>query len=53
MIYTEDILREEYTYCINQLIAQGFLHHTIEYLEVEELQSLGGLRAIRVPIVYH
>lgn len=53
VIYTEDILREEYTYCINQLIAQGFLHHTIEYLEVEELQSLGGLRAIRVPIVYH
>lgn len=52
VIYTEDILREEYTYCINQLIVQGLLIDEIEYLEVEELQSLGGLRAIRVPIKY-
>ena len=52
VIYTEDILREEYNYCINQLISLGLLKDQIEYLEVEELQSLGGLRAIRVPIVY-
>ena len=52
IIYTEDILKEEYTFYFRALISKGYLINDIEYLEVEELQGLGGLLAIRVPINY-
>ena len=53
IIYTEDVLKEEYTDYLNILITKGYLLNEIEYLEVEELQGLGGLLAIRIPINYN
>lgn len=53
IIYTEDVMKEEYTFYIQQLIEKGLLQNKIEYLEVEELQGIVGLLAIRVPIQYH
>ncbi|WP_413531865.1 hypothetical protein [Empedobacter brevis] len=52
IIYTEDILREEYTNYINLLIDQNFLKNDIEYLEIDDLQGVSGLQAIRVSINY-
>ncbi|MGV0757055.1 hypothetical protein ACTS95_13445 [Empedobacter brevis] len=52
IIYTEDILREEYTNYINLLIDKKFLKKEIEYLEVDDLQGINGLLAIRVSINY-
>ena len=52
IIYTEDILREEYTNYINLLIKKGFLKNDIEYLEIDDLQGLSGLLAIRVSVNY-
>ena len=52
IIYTEDILREEYTNYINLLIEKKYLKNDIEYLEIDDLQGLSGLLAIRVSVNY-
>jgi len=52
IIYSEDLLREEYTNYINLLIKDNFLKNDIEYLEVNDLQGINGLFAIRVSINY-
>lgn len=52
IIFSEDVLREEYTAYINQLIEHNYLKNDIEYLEVNDLQGINGLFAIRVSINY-
>lgn len=52
IIYYEDVLREEYIGYLDRLIAKGYLTNDLEFLEVEELQGLSGLFAIRVGINY-
>ncbi|MGV0938054.1 hypothetical protein [Empedobacter falsenii] len=52
IIYTEDILKEEYTNYINLLIDKNFLKKDVEYLEIDDLQGISGLQAIRVSINY-
>ncbi|WP_314242802.1 hypothetical protein [Empedobacter tilapiae] len=52
IVYTEDILREEYTNYINILINNKFLKNDIEFLEIDDLQGISGLFAIRVSVNY-
>lgn len=52
IIYYEDVLREEYMAYLQKLMAKGYLSNNLEFLEVEELQGLSGLFAIRVGINY-
>ncbi len=52
VIYTEDILREEYAEYFKLLIAENYLKDDIEYLEVNDLQGINGLLAIRASINY-
>ena len=52
IIYTEDILKEEYSNYINLLIDKKFLKKDVEYLEIDDLQGISGLQAIRVSINY-
>ncbi|RLZ08743.1 hypothetical protein [Faecalibacter macacae] len=52
VIYTDDFLKDEYSIYIKELIKRGYLLDEIEYLEVGDLQGIGGLLAIRVPINY-
>ena len=52
MIYTEDVLREEYAEYFKLLIAENYLKDDIEYLEVNDLQGINGLLAIRASINY-
>ena len=52
VIYTEDILREEYSEYFKLLIEQNYLKNDIEYLEVDDLQGINGLLAIRASINY-
>jgi len=52
IIYYEEVLKDEYINYLNLLINQGFLEDNIEFLEVEELQGLSGLLAIRVGFNY-
>lgn len=53
IIYTEDVIKEEYLNLINILIAENKLLNDIEILELEDLQGVGGLLAIRVSINYY
>ncbi|QTV05757.1 hypothetical protein [Faecalibacter bovis] len=52
VIYTDDYLKNEYSIYIKELIKKGYLIDEIEYLEVGDMQGIGGLLAIRVPINY-
>lgn len=52
IVYTEDLLKDEYTYYLKDLIKKGDLLDEIEYLEIEDLQGVSGLFVIRVPINY-
>ncbi|MBF0596230.1 hypothetical protein [Faecalibacter rhinopitheci] len=52
VIYSEEILKEEYSNYFALLIDKQYLKNDIEFLEVEELQGLGGLLALRVSINY-
>jgi hypothetical protein len=52
IIYSEDVLREEYTEYLNRLIDLKFLKKDIEFLEVDDLQGLSGLLAVRVSVNY-
>ncbi|MEG0189290.1 MAG: GAF domain-containing protein, partial [Algoriella sp.] len=52
VIYTEDVLREEYAEYFKLLIAENYLKDDIEYLEVNDLQGINGLLAIRASINY-
>ena len=52
IIYSEDVLREEYTAYLNTLIEKKYLKNDIEYLEIDDLQGISGLLAIRVSVKY-
>ena len=50
VIYTQDKEREEYTRYLEYLREKGFLHGEVESLELDDLQGVHGLRALRAPI---
>ncbi len=50
IIYTQPHHEKEYINYINELQQQHLLKHNIELLELEELQGVTGLKAIRVEI---
>jgi hypothetical protein len=51
VIYTQDKESEEYTRYLEYLREKGFLHGEVESLELDDLQGVHGLRALRAPIV--
>ena len=52
VIYSEDVLRDEYTEYFTKLIELNYLKNDIEYLEIDDLQGINGLLAVRVSINY-
>jgi hypothetical protein len=50
IIYFDEKEAEEYAGYIKYLQETGSLKDTIEYLELEELQGVSGLRALRVKV---
>lgn len=50
IVYSQNNEKQEYTKYLNYLISQDLLEPTIEKLEVEDLQSVTGLKALRVTI---
>ncbi|WP_121353734.1 hypothetical protein [Flavisolibacter nicotianae] len=50
IVYSHDDEAKEYMQYIDYLKTQALVQGTIELLEVEELQSISGLKAIRVPV---
>ncbi len=50
IIYFNDREAEEYAGYIKYLQEQGMLHSEVEHLELEELQGVSGLRALRVAV---
>lgn len=52
IVYASPNEEEEYTGYIEQLKTQGILTGQIEVLEVEDLQSITGLKALRVAIAH-
>lgn len=50
IVYTQSKDAAEYQDYIDFLVAKGLLHPEVEYLELEELQGVSGLRAMRVAI---
>ena len=53
IIYSNMEDGEDYLEYITFLQSKNIFHETIEFLELEDLQGVTGLKAIRVPIVYH
>jgi hypothetical protein len=53
IVYASYNEEKEYIGYIEQLQTKGILHHDIEMLEVEDLQSVSGLKALRVAILHH
>ncbi|RXG16073.1 hypothetical protein DSM03_103259 [Leeuwenhoekiella aestuarii] len=52
IIYSQDNDAEEYTRYINYLQRKEYLGSEIEYLELEDVQGVVGLKAIRVNVLY-
>jgi hypothetical protein len=52
IIYSKTEEEEEYIGYINILQAAGILAHDIEHFEVEDLQGVSGLKALRVGILH-
>ena len=53
VVYAQDRDAEEYTTYLRYLIHKGYLHEGIEDHELEELQGVSGLKALRVKINYN
>lgn len=53
IVYSQPQERKEYLGYINLLQYKGLLDSNIEYLEVEDLQGIIGLKALRVGVIYH
>ena len=51
IVYTDDATRDEYLQYLNYLIAEGFIEEEIEQLELNPMQGVHGLRALRVGVV--
>lgn len=52
VVYTHEHDLEEYVSYIKYLTNQGYLQGAIEYLEIEDLQGVSGLKALRVQVDY-
>jgi hypothetical protein len=52
IIYFNDREAEEYEGYIRYLQEKGVLGGQVEHLELEELQGVSGLRALRVGVVW-
>ena len=52
VIYSQDSDRKEYIRYINYLQSKGYLNTEIEDVELEDLQGISGLRALRIPLNY-
>ena len=50
IVYTLPKEQEEYMEYIEYLLAKGLLKGEVEQLELEELQGVNGLKALRVPV---
>lgn len=53
IVYSQTQEETEYMGYIRLLQHQGFLANEVEKFEVEDLQGLAGMKALRVGIVYH
>jgi hypothetical protein len=53
IIYSKTEEEEEYLNYIRILQSAGILAQNVEHFEVEELQGVAGLKALRVGVVYH
>jgi hypothetical protein len=53
IIYSKEEEAEEYTHYISILQDAGILESHIEHFEVEELQGVAGLKALRVAVIHH
>lgn len=51
IVYLQDRDREEYLAYLDYLRHQGLIHGKVEQLELDALQSVEGLRALRVAVV--
>lgn len=52
LVYVNQNEAGEYLQYIQYLQEQGYLNHQVEHLELEELQGVSGLKAIRVGVNY-
>lgn len=52
LVYFNDSEAEEYLEYIGDLQQMGLLNNNLEYLELEELQGVAGLKAIRIGVNY-
>lgn len=52
IVYTDDSLKDEYIEYIQKLISEERLNNDIEYLEIDDLQGISGLLALRVSVNY-
>lgn len=50
VVYFDEQLAREYVDYISRLQQQGKLNNDLEYLELEELQGVNGLKALRVGV---
>jgi len=53
IIYTQDSDKKEYLKYIHYLQSKNYLKGEIEDLEIEDLQGISGLKALRVPVCYN
>jgi len=51
IVYSQRTEQDEYLQYIEYLQAKGFLHGEVEDVELESLQGINGLRALRISIV--
>ncbi len=52
IVYTNSLEVEEYVQHIGFLQSKGVLSDTLEMLELEDLQGVSGLKALRVGVNY-
>ncbi len=52
IVYTQDQDAREYRTYLSYLHAKGYLEDQIDDFELEDLQGVHGLRALRVPVAY-
>ncbi|WP_139958608.1 GAF domain-containing protein [Flavicella sediminum] len=53
IIYTQNSDKQEYLRYIAYLQSKGFLQEGVEDVELEDLQGISGLKALRVPVNYN
>jgi len=51
IVYTSDASADEYAHYLSKLQAEKVLEGDVEYLDIEELQGVSGLKALRVTVL--